>query len=96
MLYERRKEDCEVTFSPPSLKVKREADALKRLQSFSAAATIASSSILAPFGIAKADYKGAPRTFLFNPAINICIKDTSKFKKARHPWDRLLERRSRR
>jgi ribose transport system substrate-binding protein len=28
------------------------------------------------------DYKGAPRTFLFNPSAEICFKDTSKFKKS--------------
>jgi ribose transport system substrate-binding protein len=28
------------------------------------------------------EYKGAPRTFLFNPAAEICFKDTSKYKKA--------------
>jgi len=82
VLYERRKEDRGVTVSSPSLTVKREGYALKRFTKFFAAATIASSSILAPFGIAKADYQGAPRTFLFNPAIDVCIKDTSKFKKA--------------
>jgi ribose transport system substrate-binding protein len=27
------------------------------------------------------EYKGAPRTFLFNPAADICIRDTSKYKK---------------
>ena len=32
-------------------------------------------------GIAHAEYKGAPRTFLYNPAIDVCIKDTSAFKK---------------
>src|SRR5271154_1117428 len=79
VLYQRRKEDCGVTVSSPSLTVKREGYALKRFTKFFAAATIASSSILAPFGIAKADYQGAPRTFLFNPAIDVCIKDTSKF-----------------
>ena len=31
---------------------------------------------------AQAQYAGAPRTFLFNPAIDVCIRDTSKFKKA--------------
>jgi ribose transport system substrate-binding protein len=30
----------------------------------------------------KGEYKGAPRTFLFNPAIKTCFKDTTKFKKA--------------
>src|ERR1700683_5495934 len=29
-----------------------------------------------------AQYTGAPRTFLFNPALDVCIRDTSKFKKA--------------
>ena len=34
-------------------------------------------------GTASADeYKGAPRTFLFNPSADICFKDTAKFKKA--------------
>jgi ribose transport system substrate-binding protein len=33
------------------------------------------------FGVAHAEYKGAPRTFLYNPAIDVCIKDTSAFKK---------------
>lgn len=28
-----------------------------------------------------AGYSGAPRTFLFNPALDVCIKDTSKYKK---------------
>lgn len=28
------------------------------------------------------EYKGAARTFLFNPSADICFKDTSKFKKA--------------
>src|ERR1700684_2271867 len=28
------------------------------------------------------EYKGAPRTFLFNPSADICFKDTAKFKKA--------------
>jgi ribose transport system substrate-binding protein len=32
-------------------------------------------------GIAHAEYKGAPRTFLYNPAIDVCIKDTAAFKK---------------
>ncbi len=36
--------------------------------------------MLATFGIAKADYTGAPRTFLFNPAIDVCIKDNAKYK----------------
>jgi ribose transport system substrate-binding protein len=31
---------------------------------------------------AQAQYAGAPRTFLFNPAVDVCIRDTSKFKKA--------------
>src|ERR1700736_3235706 len=31
---------------------------------------------------ARAEYAGAPRTFLFNPALDVCIRDTSKFKKA--------------
>jgi ribose transport system substrate-binding protein len=31
---------------------------------------------------AQAQYTGAPRTFLFNPALDVCIRDTSKFKKA--------------
>jgi len=31
---------------------------------------------------AKAQYSGAPRTFLYNPALDVCIRDTSKFKKA--------------
>src|SRR5205823_10582794 len=31
---------------------------------------------------AQAQYAGAPRTFLFNPALDVCIRDTSKFKKA--------------
>src|SRR5262245_4716083 len=35
----------------------------------------------APSG-AQAQYAGAPRTFLFNPALDVCIRDTSKFKKA--------------
>jgi ribose transport system substrate-binding protein len=26
-------------------------------------------------------YKGAPRTFLFNPALEVCFKDTTKYKK---------------
>ena len=30
----------------------------------------------------EAQYSGAPRTFLFNPALDVCIRDTSKFKKA--------------
>jgi len=30
----------------------------------------------------QAQYAGAPRTFLFNPALDVCIRDTSKFKKA--------------
>ncbi len=34
----------------------------------------------ATFGIAKADCTGAPRTFLFNPAIDVCIKDNAKCK----------------
>src|SRR5271169_5153018 len=29
-----------------------------------------------------AQYAGAPRTFLFNPALDVCISDTAKFKKA--------------
>jgi ribose transport system substrate-binding protein len=29
-----------------------------------------------------AEYAGAPRTFLFNPALDVCIRDTAKFKKA--------------
>ncbi len=33
--------------------------------------------------IASADwYKGAPRTFLFNPSAEVCFKDTSQYKKA--------------
>ena len=31
---------------------------------------------------AQAQYSGAPRTFLFNPALDVCIRDTAKFKKA--------------
>src|SRR3982074_419144 len=31
---------------------------------------------------AQAQYAGAPRTFLFNPALDVCIRDTSKFRKA--------------
>jgi ribose transport system substrate-binding protein len=31
---------------------------------------------------AQAQYTGAPRTFLFNPALDVCIRDTAKFKKA--------------
>ena len=31
---------------------------------------------------AQAEYTGAPRTFLFNPALDVCIRDTAKFKKA--------------
>ena len=27
------------------------------------------------------EYKGAPRTFLFNPSPDVCFKDTSKYKK---------------
>ena len=27
-------------------------------------------------------YKGAPRTFLFNPSLEVCFKDTTKYKKA--------------
>jgi len=27
-------------------------------------------------------YKGAPRTFLFNPSLDVCFKDTSQYKKA--------------
>lgn len=48
---------------------------------FFAAAAIASSTAPATFGIAKADYTGAPRTFLFNPAIDVCIKDNTKYKR---------------
>lgn len=33
-------------------------------------------------GAAVADeYKGAPRTFLFNPAVEVCFKDTTQYKK---------------
>ena len=28
------------------------------------------------------EYKGAPRTFLFNPSADVCFKETAKFKKA--------------
>ncbi len=31
---------------------------------------------------ARAQYTGAPRTFLFNPALDVCIRDTAKFRKA--------------
>jgi ribose transport system substrate-binding protein len=30
----------------------------------------------------QAQYAGAPRTFLFNPSLDVCIRDASKFKKA--------------
>jgi ribose transport system substrate-binding protein len=50
-------------------------------------ANIASCLLLAGLAVAipnaaKAQYSGAPRTFLFNPALDVCIRDTAKFKKA--------------
>ena len=30
---------------------------------------------------ALAEYKGAPRSFLFNPALDVCFHDTAKYKK---------------
>ena len=50
-------------------------------------ATIASCLSLACLAVAipnaaQAQYSGAPRTFLFNPALDVCIRDTAKFKKA--------------
>lgn len=27
------------------------------------------------------EYKGAPRTFLYNPALEVCFKDTAQYKK---------------
>ncbi len=46
--------------------------------------TIVATTILsAAINPALADeYKGAPRTFLFNPSADICFKDAAKFKKA--------------
>ena len=41
-------------------------------------------AILGSAASAKADepgYKGAPRTYLFNPAISVCFHDTAKYKK---------------
>ena len=32
-------------------------------------------------GTVQAEYKGAPRTFLFNPDVEVCFKDTSEFTK---------------
>jgi ribose transport system substrate-binding protein len=33
------------------------------------------------FTPAQAEYKGAPRSFLFNPALDVCFHDTAKYKK---------------
>lgn len=33
------------------------------------------------FSVRAEEYKGAPRTFLFNPALEVCFKDTTKYKK---------------
>jgi ribose transport system substrate-binding protein len=38
-------------------------------------------ALMIPAMSARADYTGAPRTFLFNPAIQIPFSDTAKFKK---------------
>jgi ribose transport system substrate-binding protein len=38
-------------------------------------------ALLLPVNSAHADYTGAPRTFLFNPAVQIPFSDTAKFKK---------------
>jgi ribose transport system substrate-binding protein len=49
---------------------------------------IASSALMGLLGasfltpLAADEYKGAPRTFLFNPAADVCFKDTAKYKKA--------------
>ena len=40
---------------------------------------------------AQAQYTGAPRTFLFNPALDVCIRDTAKFKKAPPYYNRVLQ-----
>src|SRR6185437_10591645 len=45
-------------------------------------ATCLSLACLAAATPAQAQYAGAPRTFLFNPALDVCIRDTTKFKKA--------------
>lgn len=43
----------------------------------------ASALLFASTGVAQSDnlYKGAPRTFLFNPAQEVCFRDTSQYKK---------------
>ena len=46
------------------------------------AVLLACSCLAAPSGVRADEYKGAPRTFLFNPSADVCFKDTSKFKKA--------------
>src|ERR1700709_293336 len=38
-------------------------------------------ALMIPAMSARADYAGAPRTFLFNPAVQIPFSDTTKFKK---------------
>ena len=49
----------------------------------SARAVFGVAAMSAISGTALADeYKGAPRTFLFNPAAEVCFKETAKFKKA--------------
>lgn len=46
-------------------------------------AILSSACLIGFCGFAAAgEYKGAPRTFLFNPSADVCFKDTSKFKKA--------------
>jgi ribose transport system substrate-binding protein len=43
---------------------------------------LACSYVAAPAIVRADEYTGAPRTFLFNPAADVCFKDTSKYKKA--------------
>lgn len=43
---------------------------------------LACSCLAAPVSVHADEYKGAPRTFLFNPAADVCFKDTAKYKKA--------------
>jgi ribose transport system substrate-binding protein len=37
--------------------------------------------LVSAFAVHAEEYKGAPRTFLFNPALEVCFKDTTQYKK---------------
>lgn len=44
--------------------------------------SVAAFALLATTGASFADtYKGVPRTFLFNPSLDVCFKDTAQYKK---------------